>query len=854
MVMPGQITRREVIVDALGKHGRNVILSDDLLKDDLLMENLGTACEFAGGSCIQPGNGRFAQRTMSLEHSRRRAAPLWIAAALLAATWMSETQAASEGQHAQAVGLVSARHATAARDVVLAGDYDFETVRASRFGDRSMRLAQTVTGTPTEPQAGEAQDHQNAEVLARELAAARHDLELLLKLLNKARDEQARAKQAADREAAELRKALQEERGRTTRANQEMDSGASELLMLRDQAARMEQDLAAMRRNVEPQTATRTVDEASPANQPANAGLADLRKSLQLERDRASKLEQDLAAARRDVETQTALAAKVGDEAARTQAESGGSDLQKSLQQEHARAERLEQDLAAARRDVETQTALATKASAEAAQAKQAAESGPGEVQKSLQEEHARAGQLEQDLAASRRDLETMTAAVIKSSIAAARAKQAAESRAAELQESMQQEHARADKLERDLAAARRDVEAKAVLTMRASAAARARRAAESGADLQTTMQQERARANQLEQDLAAARRDVESKAVLVIKASAAAARAKRAAESGADLRKSLQQARDRADQLEQDLAVARRDVETKIALVIKASDAAARAKQAAESSGSELQKSLQQEHARADQLEKDLAAARRDVETQTALATKASDEAARLKQAADNSAGDLQKSLQQERDRVGRLEQDLAAARRDVETRTAMVIRASAIAAQAKQAAESGAGELQKSLQQERDRAGRLEQELAAARRDVETQTALAAKASDEAAQVKQAAERDAGELQKSVQQNHARAEQLEQDLAVARRDVESKTALAAKAGDEVARVKQAAQRIVGELQKSLQQERDQRERLERNLASADHAKDAPVPPEAVTVGHTTQDKPPDTVAKPND
>jgi hypothetical protein len=48
-----------------------------------------------------------------------------------------------------------------------------------------------------------------------------------------------------------------------------MDSGASELRKstLRDQAARMERELAAMRRNVEPQTATatRTVDEAGMA-------------------------------------------------------------------------------------------------------------------------------------------------------------------------------------------------------------------------------------------------------------------------------------------------------------------------------------------------------------------------------------------------------------------------------------------------------------------------------------------------------------------------------------------------------------------------------------------------------------
>jgi hypothetical protein len=70
---------------------------------------------------------------------------------------------------------------------------DVEAYDAGRRSEATGRLAQTVTVTQPEPQAGEAQDHLN---------------ELLLKLLNNARDEQARAKQAADREAAELRKAL----------------------------------------------------------------------------------------------------------------------------------------------------------------------------------------------------------------------------------------------------------------------------------------------------------------------------------------------------------------------------------------------------------------------------------------------------------------------------------------------------------------------------------------------------------------------------------------------------------------------------------------------------------------------
>src|SRR6185503_18222069 len=147
---------------------------------------------------------------------------------------------------------------------------------------------------------------------------------------------------------------------------------------------------------------------------PADAGSADL--SLQQEHDRTSQLEQDLAASRRDVETQTALASKAAAEASQLKktADAGSADLRKSLQQEHDRASRLEQDLGAARRDVETQTALAGKAGAEANQLKKTAEAAAADVRKSLQQEHDRAGRLEQDLATARRDVETQTALAAK--------------------------------------------------------------------------------------------------------------------------------------------------------------------------------------------------------------------------------------------------------------------------------------------------------------------------------------------------------------------------------------------------------------------------------------------------------
>ena len=368
-----------------------------------------------------------------------------------------------------------------------------------------------------------------------------------------------------------------------------------------------------------------------------------------------------------------------------------------------------------------------------------------------------------------------------------------------ELLQHLEQEHERAEQLEQALAAVRRDIAAQTAPAAKASdEATELKRAAEAGsAELQKSLQQEHERAEQLEQALAAARGDIATQTALAAKASDEATELKRAAEAGsAELQKSLQQEHERAEQLEQALAAARGDIATQTALAAKASNEATELKQAAEAGSAELQKSLQRERDRTGQLEQALAAARRDVDAQTALATKASDETAKLKQDTEANSAGFQKSLQQERDRAGLLEQALAVTKRDVETQTALATKAGAEVAQLKQAAEGGSMELQKSLQQERDRTGQLEQALAAARRDIDAQTALAAKAGDEVARLTQAAKADAAEQKRSMQKEHERADALAQDLSMARTKIYAYEAQAAKASEEAAQLKQRGER----------------------------------------------------------
>jgi hypothetical protein len=439
---------------------------------------------------------------------------------------------------------------------------------------------------------------------------------------------------------------------------------------------------------------------------------------------------------------------------------------------ERRRAEALASELAKAQQAVETQVALANKTRDQAAQLKQAAEGTMAELRQSLQKEHDRAEALASELARARRDIETQAALPGKTRDEAAQLKQAAKSPTAELRQSLQKEHDRAEALAGELAKAQRDIETQAAL---------------SG------------------------------------KMGAAAAQLKQAADSAkAELQQSLQKEHDRAEALAGELASAQRDVETQVALASKAGDEATQLKQlkqAAESAAAELRQSLQKEHDRAETLAGKLAGAQRDNETQAALASKTYAEAAQLEQAAESATAELRQSLQKEHDRAEALAGELASAQRNVETQVALASKTGDEATQltqVKQAAESAAAELRQSLQKEHDRAEALASELAKARRDIETQVALSSKAGDETAQLtqlKQAAESAAAELQQSLQKEHDRAEALAGELASARRDIETQAALASKAGDEAAQLKQAAESAKTELRKS--QERDRAEAL---------------------------------------
>ncbi|OPY94485.1 hypothetical protein A5906_13000 [Bradyrhizobium sacchari] len=660
--------------------------------------------------------------------ARGRSAPRWMAAVILAMTWASETEASQD----QARHLSDAQLATTAHN--LDSDEFKKLLPSPGGGDKSIQVAQAPTSDTGALQQPPKQQRDWPESLSCELALARRDIALLQR--------------------------LEQEHDRAERLAQGLETARREIEAQKALAAKAIEDASRLK-------------EASRRNQAGESGAAELQTSLQQERERSARLEQDLAAARRDVETKTALATKAGEETSRLKQadESAAAELQTSLQEERERSARLEQDLAAARRDVETQTALATKAGEETSRLKQAGESGAAELQTSLQEERERSARLEQDLAAAVRDVQTQTALVAKAGEETSQLKQAGESGAAELQK----ERGRSARLEQDLAAARGDLETQTALATKAGEETlRLKQAGERGAaEFQKTLQQERGRSVRLEQDLAAARQDAETQSALAARASEELSQ--RSAAEASALRQSMQKERPGADTPEQDLSLTRTAIyayQIQTAPVAKADENASLPKVAGESSAAQLQSSLKQEQDRIGQLEQALAAARRDIDAQTALAANANEEVAKLTQAAKAGAAEQRRSMQKERERADALAQDLSIARSKVYAYEAQAAKASEEAAQLSQTAASNTASLEQSQRRERERAEQLARDFAKASRELDAQTERASKASEDVARIKQAVERESAELRSLLQRERERAEGLERDLTLARRD----------------------------------------------------------------------------------
>jgi hypothetical protein len=397
---------------------------------------------------------------------------------------------------------------------------------------------------------------------------------------------------------------------------------------------------------------------------------------------------------------QASVQARVQEAAqAKHAAEASVAEARQSLEKEQ-RAEALAYELAEARRAID---GLNLQLQAEAAKTTQSLgqerDKTAGLVQEAttarqelteqhrhaIEEERARSVALASELAMAHREIEMQAALLRKADDEAVQVKQAAEASAPEARQSLELEkEQRTEVLANELAEARRAIN-ELNLQLRAEAANSAQLLGQERHDAtaarqeltasteqhRRALEEERARGAALASELALARLEIETNVALLNKARETTAE--------------LQQERDRAE-AEATRSAQLLEEERQHAIVATASTA-------------QDHRALEEERARGAALASELAMARREIETNIAGLNKSRDDAAQFKQTAEKqTAENTTAELQQERDSADALSRELTMAResaqRAFDARTTLERTANSEITQVTQAVEAAAPE----------------------------------------------------------------------------------------------------------------------------------------------------------------
>ncbi len=304
------------------------------------------------------------------------------------------------------------------------------------------------------------------------------------------------------------------------------------------------------------------------------------------------------------------------------------------------------------------------------------------------------------------------------------------------------------------------------------------------------------------------------------------------ASEDDTELKQALQQERDRASKLADDVAAAA----SQAALIRQAGDASAREKAASERALVELRHALQSELAKANKLARQLAEAQRDNAAQTAVASNTIAEARRAeeelrqslkRQEAETAQANIRSAeqlvvLKQEQDKAEKRRVELAATQREVESQAAMLRSASDEAARLKQATARDMDGLRQELRQAQDKAEKLAGELTAAREEVEAQTAAVRAARDEARRVVETDKLTTDQQGQAQRDAEAKADKLGSELAAVRKEMEAERALSRVTDEEAQRVSETSRRRADEQDQALGEAQAKAEKLVTELAAA--------------------------------
>jgi uncharacterized protein YhaN len=338
-----------------------------------------------------------------------------------------------------------------------------------------------------------------------------------------------------------------------------------------------------------------------------------------------------------------------------------------------------------------------------------------GQSRRALDAERARSTALENELAAMRREAEARAAQMHQLGDDA-KQQQAAQSTIAELRQSLQQERDKAALLDKEKAARQADAEqARAALDE-----ASARNAA-------------------LTSELAGLRREIEARAAPSPQAADQAEQKRQLESTVAELRQSLQQEQEKTANL-------LKETET--------------SKQSIAANSEQYQRTIDGERKRSAALADELATTRSDSEKEATRSREASEELVQQRQAMEGKVAELQQALQQEREKRAALEKKAGAARHSML---------------------ADADQHRRALDEARARNAALASELAGARREVETQAALARKTEDEAAQHRQDGEKTMAKVQQPLKREPDATERTPDGVATTGRAADARVGSAA-------------------------------------------------------------------------
>ena len=174
-----------------------------------------------------------------------------------------------------------------------------------------------------------------------------------------------------------------------------------------ERTAALTSELAEVRRDFDTRmtSSSKASEEAVQSARMQEAMTAALQRSFEEERSRSAALASELATARRDLGTRAASSSNAVDELAQLRKTTEGTtaELRQSLQQEREKVSALASELATARRDLETRAAASSNAVEELAQLRKTTEGTTAELRQSLQQEREKVAALAPDLESTKR-------------------------------------------------------------------------------------------------------------------------------------------------------------------------------------------------------------------------------------------------------------------------------------------------------------------------------------------------------------------------------------------------------------------------------------------------------------------